>query len=253
MGELNSLHPGLVLSFGIQVLTNPSILLGIICLIAALLLYLAAISRFDLSYVLPMMALSYVLSALFASLILHEQISPIRWLGTWIISGGVFLVALSERKLPPKVPKAPSWYLSSLFLLSFSLTSSLISSRIGLAVAGMVLADSIGDILLASGMKQVGEVNWVTLRTPLKLAHQVTTNSLIYLGIFCMTIAFFLYIALLSWVDLSFVMPMTALNYPLTALGTRYFLKENLSHSRLVGTGLTCIGVAFISSSVTTI
>ena len=242
IGALDSLDPAVALAFGIEVLTNPSILLGIACLIAALLFYLVAISRFDLSYVMPMMASSYVLSALFAGLILHEQISLLRWLGTWTISGGVLLVAFSERNQPPKSPAQP---LGNWMLLSFSLASS----RVGLAVAVMVLADSIGDLLLAAGMKQIGEVNWSTLKRPLKLARQVFTHPFIYLGVFCFTIAFFLYIALLSWADLSFVMPMTALTYPTTALGTRYFLKETLSPGRLVGTGLTCVGVALISSS----
>ena len=60
---------------------------------------------------------------------------------------------------------------------------------------------------------------------------------------------FFLFIALLSWADLSLVMPMTALSYPLSALGSYYFLKESLTIGRLAGTGLISIGVAFVSLS----
>jgi len=53
IGEVNTLNPVLLLNLGSRVLTNPWIILGVAFLIASLLLYLAAISRLDLSYVLP--------------------------------------------------------------------------------------------------------------------------------------------------------------------------------------------------------
>lgn len=96
IGEVNTLNPLLVLKLGSRVLTNPWIILGVAFLIASLLLYLAAISRLDLSYVLPITESSYVLTTLFAWLMLGEKISVARWVGTLTISVGVLIVGLSE-------------------------------------------------------------------------------------------------------------------------------------------------------------
>lgn len=87
-----------LLALGTQVLTNPWIVLGILFQIVALLLYLTAISRLDLSYVLPIMSSSYVLTTLFAWLILGERIVLTRWLGTLLVSIGVFLASLTHSK-----------------------------------------------------------------------------------------------------------------------------------------------------------
>jgi len=52
-----------------------------------------ALSWADLTYVLPATSLGYVLLALVAKFVLHEQVSPLRWLGIALISGGVGFVA----------------------------------------------------------------------------------------------------------------------------------------------------------------
>ena len=97
VGDLSGVNSAAWLAIGVQVLTNPWIVLGIGFLVGSLLLYLAAISRLDLSYVLPMTAFKYVLSALFAGFILGEQVSQIRWMGTALVSSGVLLVVWAKR------------------------------------------------------------------------------------------------------------------------------------------------------------
>ena len=52
-----------------------------------------ALSWADLTYVLPATSLGYVLLALVAKFALHEEVSPLRWLGIALISGGVGFVA----------------------------------------------------------------------------------------------------------------------------------------------------------------
>ena len=96
VGEVNTLNPLVLLAFGFHVLTNPWVVLGIAFLIVSLLLYLAAISRLDLSYVVPMTASNYMLATLCAWLILGERISTTRWAGTFMVTIGVLLVGLSE-------------------------------------------------------------------------------------------------------------------------------------------------------------
>jgi drug/metabolite transporter (DMT)-like permease len=74
-------------------LANPWVALGILLLLAFFGAYMNALSWADLTYVLPATSLGYVLLALVARFVLHEQVSPLRWLGIALISGGVGFVA----------------------------------------------------------------------------------------------------------------------------------------------------------------
>jgi drug/metabolite transporter (DMT)-like permease len=72
---------------------NPWVAGGIVLLLAFFASYMNALSWADLTYVLPATSLGYVLLALVAKFVLHEQVSPLRWLGIALISGGVGFVA----------------------------------------------------------------------------------------------------------------------------------------------------------------
>ena len=74
-------------------IANPWIAVGIVLLLAFFASYMNALSWADLTYVLPATSLGYVLLALIARFVLHEQVSPLRWLGIALISGGVGFVA----------------------------------------------------------------------------------------------------------------------------------------------------------------
>jgi drug/metabolite transporter (DMT)-like permease len=77
-------------------LLNPWVAVGILLLLAFFASYMNALSWADLTYVLPATSLGYVLLALVAKFALHEQVSPLRWLGIALISGGVGFVAGGE-------------------------------------------------------------------------------------------------------------------------------------------------------------
>jgi drug/metabolite transporter (DMT)-like permease len=72
---------------------NPWVAVGILLLLAFFTSYMNALSWADLTYVLPATSLGYVLLALVARFVLHEQVSPVRWMGIALISGGVSFVA----------------------------------------------------------------------------------------------------------------------------------------------------------------
>jgi uncharacterized membrane protein len=72
---------------------NPWVALGISLLILWLFSHMTLLSWADLSYVLPVTSIGYVLSALAGKLFLHEDISRWRWAGILLIMGGVVLVA----------------------------------------------------------------------------------------------------------------------------------------------------------------
>jgi drug/metabolite transporter (DMT)-like permease len=71
---------------------NPWVVLGICLLILWTLARMALLSWADLSYVLPVTALGYVLTVLAGRVLLTEQVTGKRWAGTLLIVAGVFLV-----------------------------------------------------------------------------------------------------------------------------------------------------------------
>lgn len=85
------------LSYG-RALLDPFVALAIGMLILALLVRMALLSLADLSFVLPMTAVGYVISALLGKLFLHEQVSPQRWLGVALIFAGVAMVGSTSEK-----------------------------------------------------------------------------------------------------------------------------------------------------------
>lgn len=79
------------------VATNPFVLVGVLFVTAFFFLYLVALSRADLSFVMPLTALSYLFAAILAKVFLGEQISWLRWTGILVIVIGIALVAAEER------------------------------------------------------------------------------------------------------------------------------------------------------------
>jgi uncharacterized membrane protein len=116
-----------------------------------------------------------------------------------------------------------------------------------LAVA--IILVSVGDILLAHGMKKIGAISSCTPAALFQIGRQVFTNPSIIIGIIFLAGFFFLWLAVLSWCDLSFVLPLTALSYVLTAFLSMYFLDETISPLRWAGTILICVGVALVTKS----
>jgi uncharacterized membrane protein len=72
---------------------DPWVAVGVALLILWLLSRMALLSWADLSYVLPVTAFGYVVSAFMGLIFLKEHISTERWAGTLLIAAGIFLVA----------------------------------------------------------------------------------------------------------------------------------------------------------------
>lgn len=114
-----------------------------------------------------------------------------------------------------------------------------------------ISAGTVGDILLAKGMKQMGDLSAMNLRGIIDTAIRALTNPKMIIGTFMLAVFFFLWLAVLSWEDLSVALPMQALNYVLVAFLSQYFLGETVSPLRWAGTLLVCVGVMMITKSST--
>ncbi|MRR05935.1 MAG: hypothetical protein EG828_03165 [Deltaproteobacteria bacterium] len=112
-----------------------------------------------------------------------------------------------------------------------------------------VSAGTVGDLLLTKGMKELGDLSAMNLRGMLSAAYQALTSPKLVFGTAMLAIFFFLWLAVLSWEDLSVALPMQALNYVLVAFLSQYFLGEIVTPMRWAGTVLVCIGVILITKS----
>lgn len=104
-----------------------------------------------------------------------------------------------------------------------------------------VLAVSIGEAMLAKGMKMTNQVSggWSNqLRAVMN--PQVIGGSLL------MALYFGCYMVALRWADLSFVLPLTALSYLLGAMLAKYYLGETVTPIRWAGAIIITLGVVIV-------
>src|SRR5262245_19012780 len=117
-----------------------------------------------------------------------------------------------------------------------------------LLFCSLIGGSSLGEILSAKGMKQVGDVSFRP-RALARAIWRMIRNPFLIAGVACMAVSFFSFISLLSYADLSFVVPLTAVSYITNTLGARFFLHERISKERWLGTLLVAFGVSLVSLS----
>jgi drug/metabolite transporter (DMT)-like permease len=119
-----------------------------------------------------------------------------------------------------------------------------LTARKYLVLLAVVIFGSCGDVCLGRGMRDFGAVtpsNWHLLLGTI-------ADPWIIAGI-CFLIGFFCtYISALSWADLTYVLPATAISYIFMALLARIFLHENVTLAHWIGIGLITAGVGFVAT-----
>ena len=121
--------------------------------------------------------------------------------------------------------------------------------RTYLLLASMVLFSSVGNVLLSRGMKQVGEIVNFSPLALLSVFSKTFTNANVWLGIFSLLFFFVSYLLLLSWADLSYVQPASAIGYAMVALLGYVLLGEAVSPTRWIGVLFICGGVALVGET----
>jgi uncharacterized membrane protein len=88
----------------IRLIFTPWVLLGTALLILWLLSRMTLLGWADLSYVLPMTSIAYVLSAVLGKVFFGEQVTWQRWLGTGFIVIGIICVGLTAANTTRQEP-----------------------------------------------------------------------------------------------------------------------------------------------------
>jgi drug/metabolite transporter (DMT)-like permease len=112
----------------------------------------------------------------------------------------------------------------------------------------VIVTSAVGNVFLSKGMKQVGPLSLVGLADVFPIAATVLLNPWIIAGMVLLTVFFISFLTVLSWADLSYVLPATAPSYLLVAGLSWWLLGESISGWRWLGTVLIVAGVALVVS-----
>jgi uncharacterized membrane protein len=119
----------------------------------------------------------------------------------------------------------------------------LLSFRKYLVILSMMVFGASGDALLARGVKQTGSIDVHHLLH----VFAVLANPYVVAGIFSLLIFMCSYMTALSFADLSYVMPATAISYVLMTLLSIFWLHEHVGADRWLGILFIVIGVGLVA------
>ncbi len=109
----------------------------------------------------------------------------------------------------------------------------------------VVISNVLGNFFLTLGMRQVGPV--VTVSPWPYIA--ALFNPWVAFGVSLLIVWLISQMTLLSWADLSYVLPVTSVGYVLVALVGRFLLHEQIHAGRWLGIGLIIMGVMLVGKT----
>jgi len=119
--------------------------------------------------------------------------------------------------------------------------------RVVTAMIGACISASIGQILVRRGMLQIGELSGWSPRYLVTYFWHALGNPWVIAGTVGNALFYFLFLAVLSWSEVSVALPLTALEYVIAAALGIVFLKEPVPPLRWAGIALVVAGVMLIS------
>ncbi len=119
--------------------------------------------------------------------------------------------------------------------------------RVLIAITVAAFSAAVGQILVRKGMQQVGSLEHYAPMALLMYFGHTASNGYIILGTALNTVFYVLFLAALSWTDVTVVLPMTAIEYGFAAFLAVIFLKEEVPPLRWAGILLIIVGVIFVA------
>jgi drug/metabolite transporter (DMT)-like permease len=121
--------------------------------------------------------------------------------------------------------------------------------RVLIAMTVAAASAAVGQILLRRGMQQIGSLeNYAPLALLTYFGHTIT-NGYVIAGTVLNAAFYALFVAALSWADVTVALPMTAIEYGFAAVLAIVILKEQVSPLRWAGILLVMVGVIIIAKS----
>lgn len=97
VGEVTDFRPGALIAVALRALRVIWTWVGLGLMTLAFFALLAVLALENVSFVVPVTALSYAVGALGGSIFLHERVTRTRWAGVLLVCIGVMLVLLGKR------------------------------------------------------------------------------------------------------------------------------------------------------------
>jgi drug/metabolite transporter (DMT)-like permease len=113
-------------------------------------------------------------------------------------------------------------------------------------VAVIALSNTAGDLLNTAGMKRIGPVEDLSLRSFLQLCFAIIRSPMVLAGIASLAVGFFAVMSLLSIATVSFAIPATASSYLVETLLAKYILKEDVRWRRWTAAAFVVTGVVLL-------
>jgi drug/metabolite transporter (DMT)-like permease len=90
------LTPAAPVRLALQLFSNPFLWAGLCCYALSIGLWLAVLSKVQVSLAYPMLSIGYIIAAVLGSVFLHESLSSYRILGIGVICLGVILISRTQ-------------------------------------------------------------------------------------------------------------------------------------------------------------
>ena len=209
----------------LHAMLDPFVALGIAMLILSLFTRLALLSLADLSFMLPVTAIGYVLAALFGKLFLHEDgdhAAVARNRADFFRHGSGRLDQPEHHRLSGE--NRMKWLLLSI----------------------VVTATALSDLLQSYEMKRAGEQS-IGARGIARLLKIIVMRRELILSIVCLAISFFAFMALVQAEPLSFAVPASAASFILETLLAKLVLKERSACAALPALCLVLGGIVLLA------
>lgn len=117
----------------------------------------------------------------------------------------------------------------------------MVKNRIFITI--VVFSNTFGNMFLAIGMNHMPDFYFVSSLHYLAL---LLENAWLIIGAALLFLSMIAQLSLLSWADLTYVLPVTGSGYVLTALLSRFVLHEHVTAFRWAGVGLISLGVMLV-------
>jgi len=121
--------------------------------------------------------------------------------------------------------------------------SAKLNTKNRIFIALVVISNTVGTVLLGRGMTQMPDF----ASGVFAFIGRFLTNPWIVSGIALLVVWMAAQLSMLTWADLSYVLPVTASYYILTAIVSRFFLAERISLTRWIGIAVISLGVMLVS------
>ena len=110
----------------------------------------------------------------------------------------------------------------------------------------MVVFAPLGNVLLSTGMKNVGPATHWTPADLWTVLLRIGSSGYVWLGVASLLTFFVAYMLVLTWADYSYVQPASSFSYAMVALLGYLLLGEVITPLRWLGIAMICLGVLIV-------